>query len=89
MRPAECALLSDRRLIALLEGAAVCHPAEDTGNELRVVHIAESEEDLILVAHIGVHANVKGVAVFIELRRSRVIGEQRTGGRKRVKIQQR
>src|SRR5271169_531542 len=86
MRPAEGGLLSNRGLIALLESAAIRYTGEEAGDELWVVHVAEPEENLILVANIGIHADIKSVAMFIELWRSRVICEQRTGGRERVKF---
>ena len=71
---------------ALLESATVRDTGEQAGDELGIVHVAEPEEDLILIANVGIHADVKGIAMFIELWRSRVIREERTGGRERVKI---
>ena len=47
VRVRQGALLGKRGLNALLEGAAVCDAAEDSGNILRVVDVAEAEEHLI------------------------------------------
>ena len=35
-------------LIALLETAAVRHATENPWNELRIIHVAEAEENLVL-----------------------------------------
>ena len=88
MRPAESALLSNGGLISLLESAPVGHTGEQAGYELRVVHVAKPKEDLILVADIRIHANVKGIAMLIQFWRSGIICEQRIGGWEWVKIQQ-
>ena len=37
------------RLDALLEAAAVGYAAEDAGNKLRVIRVAEADEDLIFL----------------------------------------
>ena len=60
-------LLSQRGLVALLESAAVRYASENSGNELRVIHIAEAVEHLILLAEIDVQPGIKGVAVFVQL----------------------
>ena len=61
-------------LVALLETASVRHASENSGNEIRVVHVAEPGKHLVLVAGVQVHPAVKGIAMFIEFRR---IGEIR------------
>ena len=68
--PGQCALLRQGGLRTLLETAAIRHAPENAGNELRVVHIAEAVEDLVLVAEVEVQSGIKGVAVFADRRRS-------------------
>ena len=78
VRPGQCALLRQRGLRTFLETAAVGYAPENSGDELRIVHIAEAVEDLILVAQVEVQPGVKGVAVFADRRRSREIRRKRT-----------
>ena len=47
MGPGQSTLLSQRGLMTFLETAAVRHAPENAWNELRVIHEAESVEDLI------------------------------------------
>ena len=54
---------------AFLETATISHAPENSGNELRIVHVAEAIEDLILVAQVEVQPGVKSVAVFADSRR--------------------
>ena len=77
VRVAERALLRVRGLIALLEAAAVGDAAENAGNELRVVHQAEPEEQLVLVVEVDIHAGIEGVAMLKQLRRIGEVGEKR------------
>ena len=70
MSPGQCALLRQCGLRTFLEATAIGYAPENAGNELRVVHIAESVEDLILVAEVEVQPGVKSVAVFADRRRS-------------------
>ncbi len=46
-------------LHALLEAAAVRDAPEGAGNELRIVRIAEANENLVLLRRVEVHANVE------------------------------
>src|SRR2546425_7381476 len=86
MRIANRTLLSQRGLISLLETAPVRHTPENRGDELWIVPQAESEEELILLAKIGVHAGVKGVAVFPEFWGIGEIREKRGVRRRREEI---
>src|SRR5258708_29408120 len=74
MGPGQRALLRQRGLRALLETASIRHAPKNAGDELRVVHVAEAVEDLILVTEVEIQAGVKGVAVFADGRRSCKIG---------------
>ena len=74
----ERALLGVGGLVALLETPTVGDSAENARNELRVVHQAEAEEQLVLVVEIEVHAGVKSVAVLKKLRRIGEVREKRT-----------
>src|SRR6266481_5548745 len=65
---AKRALLRICRLRTLLETTAVGDTAENAGNELGVVHKAETEKETVLLAKVDVHPRVKRVAMFIELR---------------------
>ena len=62
MGPRQCALLREGCLVALLETAAVRDSSENSRNELRIVDIAEAEEDLILSAQVEVEPRVERVA---------------------------
>ena len=66
MRPCGNSLLRFRSLDALLKAATVRDTAEDAGDKLRVIHIAEASKHLVLVAQIIVTANIESVAVFVE-----------------------
>ena len=88
VRVGKCALLRERCLIALLESAAICHPAENTWDELGIIYIAESIKRLIPLAEINVQPRIERIAVFVQLRRVCKIREQRRIGRARIQIQQ-
>ena len=62
MCPAQYGLLRIGSLRTLLETTAIRNAAKDARDELRVIHIAEAEEELIVLAEIGIHASVKGVS---------------------------
>ena len=74
MGPSQGALLSQCGLVSLLESTPIRYASEDSGNELRVIHIAEPGEDLILLAEIEVETSVKSLAQFGEFWR---VGEIR------------
>ena len=57
-------LVGLRGLDALLEGAAVGDAAKGARNELRIVGIAEAEEDLVLLGGVEVPRDVEGVRVL-------------------------
>ena len=76
MGPSQRALLRQRGLWTFLETAAVGHASENAGDELRVIHEAESGKHLVLVAEVEVQPGVKGVAVFADGRRSREVREK-------------
>ncbi len=88
MGPGQGALLRQCGLRTFLETAAVSHAPEDAGDELRVVHIAEAVEDLVLVAEVEVHPGVKGVAIFADRRRSGEVGRYAAARRGGIQIQQ-
>ena len=54
MGPGQRTLLSQCGLRTFLETATISDALEDSGDELRVVHVAETVENLILVAQIEV-----------------------------------
>ena len=74
MRPSQGALLRQSSLRTFLETTAIGHAPEDAGNELRIVHVAEAVENLVLVAEVEVHPGVKSVAIFADRRRSSEVG---------------
>src|SRR5579885_3063862 len=88
MRIAQGALLRIGRLIALLESAAIRNTRKNSRNELRVIRQTESEEKLVFVAEIHVHARIKGISMLEELRRYRIVAEKRSRCRIRIQIQQ-
>ena len=73
MGVSQCALLRESSLVALLETAAISYAAENSGNELGIVHVAEAVEQLVLFAEVDVHPSIKRVAVLIQLGRVPVI----------------
>ena len=52
------------RLQALLECAAVGHAPKRAGDELRIVSVAEADEDLILLVGVEIFARIEGVGVL-------------------------
>ena len=64
MGPAQRTLLSVRGLIAFLESTAVGYASKNARDELRVVHITESEEQGVFLAKIDVQPRVKRIALF-------------------------
>src|SRR5579862_435993 len=85
---AESALLRVGGLCALLETTAVSQTAENARDKLRVVHVAEAEEQCILLAEVEVQTRVKCVAVFIEFGRIGEIRENLRIGWEWIEIQQ-
>ncbi len=73
-------------LDALVKGAAVGDAAEDARNVLRIIGIAEAQEDLILLAGVVVATHVKCVLVFEQMGAAGV-GSQ-PGVRKRIETEQ-
>src|SRR6516225_8328005 len=69
MSPRQCALLSECRLVTLLETTAVRYASENPWNELWIVDQAKPEEQRVASAEINVQTAVKGVAIFLEFRR--------------------
>ena len=54
-RVAEGRLIRLCSLESLLESAAICNASEDARDKLRVIHVAEPEEDLILLVRVHVY----------------------------------
>jgi hypothetical protein len=65
--PCNGGLVGLRSLDALLEGAAVRYATEDARNILRVIHVAEAVEYLVLVAGVEVRADIEGVAMLVQI----------------------
>src|SRR5205085_10300317 len=84
---AQSALLRQRGLRPLLKSPAVGHAAKDAGNELRIIDIAEAEENLVLFVYVGIGADIEGVFVFEELGGSRKIAKGSGKGWLRIKIE--
>ena len=53
-------------LQTLLESATVGNAAEDAGDELRIVLIAEADEGLVLIGDVRIDANVEGVLMLVD-----------------------
>jgi hypothetical protein len=85
---AQSALLSNCSLRALLESSAISDSAENAGNELWIVHVAEPEEHLILLGKVEIQTGIKGIAVFKQFRGIGKIAEKRGTGRIGIQIQQ-
>src|SRR5580693_262586 len=88
---AQSALLCESGLVTLLESAAIRDTAEDTGDELRVVHQAKTIEQLVLFVEVDVQASIERVAMFEERWRIGEVGKQRANRircRERVQVQQ-
>jgi len=77
-----------RRLNAVLEAATVSYAAEWSGDELRIVPVADTREDLILLAEIEVATDVKLVIELGQVRTGCKIRINATGCRVREEIQQ-
>ena len=72
-----------------MEAAAVRYAPENCRDELRIVHIAEAVEELILIAKIQIQACVKRVAVLAKSWGSLEVGGKRPVLRRGIEIQQR
>ncbi len=70
------ALLRESGLAALLERSAISDAAKDSGNELRIILVAEAVEELIFVVDVEINASIEGVAVFVQLGRIRVVRDE-------------
>ena len=88
MGPGQCALLCQRGLRTFLETATISYAPENAGDELRVVHVAESGKHLVLVAEVEVQPGIKGVAIFADRRRSREVRGKRPVDWRRIQVQQ-
>ena len=73
MGPRQRTLLCEGGLVALLEPTAVRDSSENTRDELRIVDIAEAEENLILAAQVEVEPRVERVSVLTQLRRIGIV----------------
>src|ERR1700756_3580881 len=89
MSPRQGALLSQCGLRSLLEAAAVCYAPENCRDELGIVHIAETVEELILIAKVQIQSCVKRVAVLTESWGSLEVGGKRPVLWRGIEIQQR
>ena len=74
--PRQSTLFSQSGLSSFLETTAIGYAPENSGDELRIVHIAEAVEDLVLIAQVEVQAGVKSVAVFADRRRMPEVGRE-------------
>ena len=59
MSVGQCTLLCVRRLIALLECAAVSYSSENTRNKLRIIDIAEAVKHLVFLAEVDIKARIE------------------------------
>ncbi len=64
VRISEGRLTGFRSLETLLESATIRDAAEDAGDKLGIVYIAEAEEDLVLLGRIDVDAGINRVLML-------------------------
>src|ERR1700731_539464 len=84
----ESALLRESRLVALLESTAIGDAAEDSRNELRIILVAETEEQLVFVVCVEIEPRIKCIAVFVQFWRIGEVRKKARPGRVGVQIQQ-
>src|SRR5690348_10363337 len=81
-------MLRARGLVSLEKSAAIRNASKNAGNQFRLVVVAETEIELIFLREIQVQAHIKLLLVLHEYRRIRIVIEQATVGRKRIKVQE-
>src|SRR6516225_1197448 len=76
-------------LIALLETAPIRSAPKDAGDELRIVYVAKSEKELVLLIEVNIHSRIERIAMLEEFRGvAEIVAAGRRSGRVRVQVEE-